>query len=54
MNNPSEFPSLLETFFTDRLMRQRRASPHTIAPIATRSACCSLTPGRSCVGLPPR
>jgi len=26
-----EFPTLLETFFTDRLMRQRQASPHTIA-----------------------
>jgi site-specific recombinase XerD len=24
-------PSLLQTFFTDRLLRQRRASPHTIA-----------------------
>lgn len=31
MNNPSGFPSLLEAFFTDRLMRQRRASPHTVA-----------------------
>jgi integrase/recombinase XerD len=25
------FPTLLEAFFTDRLMRQRQASPHTIA-----------------------
>lgn len=25
------FPSLLQSFFTDRLFRQRRASPHTIA-----------------------
>jgi len=25
------FPTLLETFFTDRLVRQKRASPHTIA-----------------------
>ena len=25
------FPALLETFFTERLMRQKRASPHTIA-----------------------
>lgn len=25
------FPSLLQAFFTDRLMRQRQASPHTIA-----------------------
>ena len=25
------FPTLLETFFTDRLLRQKQASPHTIA-----------------------
>ena len=31
MNNQSDFPSLLEAFFTDRLMRQRHASPHTVA-----------------------
>lgn len=31
MNTTSSFPVLLETFFTDRLMRQRQASPHTIA-----------------------
>ncbi|HET6181935.1 MAG TPA: tyrosine-type recombinase/integrase [Candidatus Sulfotelmatobacter sp.] len=27
----AELPSLLQAFFTDRLFRQRRASPHTIA-----------------------
>ena len=27
----ASFPTLLERFFTDRLMRQRRASPNTIA-----------------------
>ena len=27
---PLEFPALLQTFFTDRLIRQRRASPHTV------------------------
>jgi site-specific recombinase XerD len=27
----ASFPSLLQTFFTDRLLRQRQASPHTIA-----------------------
>ncbi len=27
----AEFPALLQSFFTDRLLRQRRASPHTIA-----------------------
>lgn len=26
----SEFPALLQTFFTDRLLRQRQSSPHTI------------------------
>ena len=27
----NDFPALLQAFFTDRLMRQRQASPHTIA-----------------------
>jgi site-specific recombinase XerD len=27
----TRFPSLLQSFFTDRLLRQRKASPHTIA-----------------------
>ena len=27
----ANFPGILEAFFTDRLMRQRQASPHTIA-----------------------
>ena len=27
----ANFPGRLEAFFTDRLMRQRQASPHTIA-----------------------
>ena len=31
MISPADLPTLLEAFFTDRLMRQRRASPHTIA-----------------------
>lgn len=31
MKEPSSFPVLLESFFMDRLMRQRQASPHTIA-----------------------
>jgi integrase/recombinase XerD len=30
MNSTSSFPALLEAFFTDRLMRQRQVSPHTI------------------------
>jgi site-specific recombinase XerD len=31
MTTTITFPNLLETFFTDRLLRQKRASPHTIA-----------------------
>jgi site-specific recombinase XerD len=31
MKTYNNFPSLLEAFFTDRLMRQREASPHTLA-----------------------
>ncbi|MCP4752140.1 MAG: site-specific integrase, partial [Proteobacteria bacterium] len=31
MKQQSNFPALLESFFTDRLMRQRQASPNTIA-----------------------
>jgi len=31
MNSKADFPRLLQAFFTERLMRQRQASPHTIA-----------------------
>jgi site-specific recombinase XerD len=31
MKRPPDFPALLESFFTQRLMAQRQASPHTIA-----------------------
>src|SRR5437016_1944152 len=31
MTAPTGFPGLLQAFFTDRLMHQRAASPHTIA-----------------------
>ena len=31
MTTNLSFPALLEAFFTERLMRQKRASPHTIA-----------------------
>jgi site-specific recombinase XerD len=31
MRNPTNFPALLQSFFTTRLMMQRKASPHTIA-----------------------
>ena len=28
---PNTFPALLQAFFTDRLLRHLRASPHTVA-----------------------
>jgi integrase/recombinase XerD len=31
MRGAPNFPSLLQAFFTTRLMSQRKASPHTIA-----------------------
>ena len=31
MNTPISFAALLEHFFTQRLMQQRQASPHTIS-----------------------
>ncbi len=31
MKPPTAFPGLIQSFFTERLMQQRRASPHTIA-----------------------
>jgi len=40
MKISANFAGLLETFFTDRLMRQRQASPHTIA--AYRDTFCLL------------
>lgn len=37
MTSPNAFPGLLQRFFTDRLLRQRQASAHTIA--SYRDAC---------------
>lgn len=31
MSRSANFPRLLETFFLDRLLQQRRASPYTVA-----------------------
>ena len=31
MKDVADFPSLLETFFTRRLIAQRKASPHSVA-----------------------
>ena len=33
--------TLIERYFTDRLMRQRNVSPNTIAYYRIRSGCCS-------------
>ena len=44
-------PPLLEAFFTDRLLKQRQASPHTVA--SYRDAFRLLIPeyyGKSCLG----
>jgi hypothetical protein len=35
MSTPISLAALLERFFTERLMQQRQASPHTISSIAT-------------------
>lgn len=40
MNTTTNFQALLQAFFTDRLMRQRQASPETIA--SYRDAFCLL------------
>lgn len=40
MNTQTNFPALLQAFFTDRLIRQRRASPETVA--SYRDAFCLL------------
>lgn len=40
MNTHADFPALLQAFFVDRLIRQRRASPETIA--SYRDAFCLL------------
>jgi site-specific recombinase XerC len=31
MRDPANLPALLQSFFTTRLMTQRKASPHTVA-----------------------
>ena len=49
MTTTIAFPTLLETFFTDRLVRQKRASPHTIASYRdTFSLLLRLIVGMSC------
>lgn len=41
MNSTLSFTVLLEHFFTQRMMAQRRASPYRSAPIAIPSGCCN-------------
>jgi hypothetical protein len=40
MKSPANLALLLEGFFTQRLMAQRHASPHTMAPTGIHSDCC--------------
>lgn len=40
--------TLIERFFTERLMRQRNVSPNTIASYRTRSGYCSSSLRSSC------
>ena len=40
MKPTSSFATLLQRFFTQRLMHQQQASRTRSAPIATRSGCC--------------
>ena len=42
----------LQAFFTDRLIRQRQASPHTIAAYRDTCGCCWASPPQR-TGLPP-
>ena len=42
----------LEAFFTDRLMTQRQASPHTVAAYRDTCACCCASPTQR-IGKPP-
>jgi integrase/recombinase XerD len=51
MNAARTFPALLEAFFTDRLIRQRQASPHTLASYRD-TFCRQLRKGASDVSLP--
>jgi integrase/recombinase XerD len=47
-----EFPTLLETFFTRRLIAQRKASPHTIASYRDTFRLL-LQFAKKCLGKPP-
>lgn len=40
LKSASTFPTLLERFFMDRLMRQRQVSPHTLASYRDTFRCC--------------
>ena len=41
------FPTLLETFFTDRLVRQKRATPTRSPATVTPSVCCYALPSNT-------
>ena len=55
MTKPADLPALLESFFTQRLIAQRRASPHTVASYRDTSfavAFCSETIAPATVATP--
>ena len=47
MTTTIAFPTLLETFFTDRLVRQKRATPTQSPATATLSVCCCALPSNT-------
>jgi hypothetical protein len=53
MKNENGFPRLLERFFTQRLIAQRRVSPRTIASYRdTFDCCCSSSRSNQASRLP--
>ena len=49
MRKSPDFPALLQSFFTQRLIAQRKASPHTIASIGTLSDCSCVLRRNDCI-----
>lgn len=43
MNAACNVATLIERFFTERLMRQRNVSANTMPPTERRSGCCSCS-----------
>jgi hypothetical protein len=51
MKSKANFPGLLEGFFSERLMQQKPASPHTIASYRDSFGICSGSPRNACTNL---